>query len=138
MSYKSMLTPLIIIVALALVGCSGDGSSPSPTAVDTAPPAVPSDLSGDTWERQVVVNWAPNTTDADLAGYNVYRENGDRLATLTEQPQVQNWYVDASPATGTNTYRVTAVDYSGNESAYEDVTVEVGNSPYGEYHPDQP
>jgi hypothetical protein len=128
-----------MIVALALVGCGSDGSSPSPTAVDTAPPAVPSDLSGDTWQRQVVVNWAPNTTDADLAGYLVYRENGTRLASLTEEPQVQNWYVDAAPVTGENTYRVTAVDYSGNESAWSDVTVDVSGSPYGdEYHPDAP
>ncbi len=127
----------LALIVLALTGCSSDSNNPSPTAVDTAPPAVPADVNGQPYDGAVALSWAANTVDADLAGYNVYRVNGDRVAALTAAPQVQTSYTDVNPVPGTNTYRVTSVDMTGNESAYQTVEVEVEAS-YGPYHPDQP
>ncbi len=138
----SRKTLTLIVTALfalaALVGCSSDSTSPTGTTIDTAPPAVPSDLSGQSWDGAVVLNWAPNTSDADFAGFRVYRVNGDRRATLVSTPMPQNWYVDQHPLVGVeNVYEVTAVDLSGNESAYTTVTVAVDPT-FGPYQPANP
>ncbi len=135
---RNLMAVMVLLGLVALVGCSSDSSSPTGTAIDTAPPAVPNDLSGQAWEDQVVLNWAPNTTDADFAGFRVYRVNGDRRATLVSDPMPQNWYVDTHPIVGAaNVYEVTAVDLSGNESAYTTVTVTVDEY-FGTYLPDTP
>jgi fibronectin type 3 domain-containing protein len=55
---------------------------------------------------------------ADLAGYLVYRRGptGD-LSQLTPQPIQATEYVDTAVAPGQSyTYRVTAIDQTGNES----------------------
>jgi hypothetical protein len=128
----------IALIALAMTGCGSDSDNPSPTAVvDTAPPAVPTDLSGMSDTSTVWLSWDANTTDADLSGYKVYRETGDRVAALTAVAQVENHYTDTNPAKGFNTYRVTAVDINGNESAYQTVRVEVRED-LDPYHPEMP
>mgnify|MGYP002725751504 CR=1 FL=1 len=127
----------LALLALALTGCGSD-STPSPTAVvDTAPPAVPADVNGVTYSNTVQLEWAANTTDADLAGYKVYRVSGERVAALTAVAQVENYYTDTNPSQGSNDYRVTSVDVNGNESAYEAVQVTVDDD-FGPYHPDTP
>lgn len=130
----------IIICALALfalAGCSSDSSSSAPTAIDTTPPAVPTQLIGDSIDSQVIVYWAPNTTDTDFAGYNVYRSTSQRTVCLTETPLYQNMYVDNQPRGTTNTYEVTAIDLSGNESAHASIDVQLDEGGHT-YHPDQP
>ncbi len=128
----------LALIALALTGCGSDSDNPSPTAVvDTAPPAVPADVSGQAFSNSVWLNWDANTTDADLAGYKVYRVSGERVAALTAVAQVENYYTDTNPSTGSNTYRVTSVDANGNESAYQAVEVAVEDD-FGPYHPDTP
>ena len=108
----------IALIALALTGCGSDSSNPSPTAVvDTAPPAVPTEVSGMSDTNTVWLSWNANTTDADLSGYKVYRELDERVAALTAVEQVENSFTDTNPAQGFNTYRITAVDVNGNESA---------------------
>jgi len=128
----------IALIALALTGCGSDSSNPSPTAVvDTAPPAVPTDVSGISDISTVWLSWDANTTDADLSGYKVYRELSGRVAVLTAVEQVENSFTDTSPAQGYNTYRITAVDVNGNESAYQTVRVEVRED-LDPYHPRMP
>ncbi|MBA4377737.1 MAG: hypothetical protein C0395_03645 [Gemmatimonas sp.] len=124
---KLMLTGLWCLAVLA--GCGGGDVTSPPNAVDTAPPAVPVDIQGEIIEAQVIVHWAPNTTDADLVGYMVYRANGTRVATMCPAPIDQTWYVDENPMVGENVYRVSAVDANDNQSAMATVTVTVDDSP---------
>lgn len=124
---KLMLTGLWCLAMLA--GCSSDNVARPPSVVDTAPPAVPVDVLGEVMGYQVVVHWASNTTDADLAGYMVYRANGTRVAAMCQAPIVDNWYLDESPMVGKNEYRVSAVDISDNESAVATVTVVMDAAP---------
>jgi len=101
----------------------GDNSAPITVRVnDVYPPAVPSGLqavfSGVGQQPFVDLTWAPNT-DADLAGYNVYRREGNQEWTrLNTAPLATPSYRDGNVAAGRSyTYAVTAVDVHGNESA---------------------
>jgi len=126
----------IAVLAMALAGCSSDNDTTAPRVVpDTAPPAVPAAIEGYVHDSTVLVQWSPNVTDADLAGYKVYRMAGDRAVALTAEPVAANSYTDAHAPEGQQEYRVTAVDVSGNESAYQSVTVTVVGGP-DPYHPD--
>ena len=104
----------------------GDDSPPLKVFTnDTFPPAVPTGLqaafSGPGQLPFIDLVWAPDT-DADLAGYNVYRrEEGS-------QPTKVNSYLVKSPALRdtniapgkTYFYTVSAVDLRGNESAHSE------------------
>ena len=128
----------VALLALALSGCSSDNNTTAPNVeVDRAPPAMPNYVEGHAHDSSVMVQWDANTTDADLDGYKVYRVSGDRAVPLTADPVQTNSYLDANAPAGSNTYRVTSVDVSGNESAYQSVTVHV-NGDVNPYHPDQP
>ena len=91
-------------------------------AHDVFPPAVPSGLqaafSGVGQPPFIDLIWAPDT-DADLAGYNVYRrqESGEAVkinSVLVKTPAFR----DLNVASGhTYSYSVTASDVRGNESA---------------------
>jgi hypothetical protein len=88
--------------------------------IDTAPPSAPNGLSAALQTPNVRVQWSANS-EPDLQGYSVYRAiasggpyvrmNGSLLATTQ--------YVDNSVPNGATSlwYRVTATDFSGNESA---------------------
>ena len=81
--------------------------------VDTTPPAVPAGLAAKVQNRQdVALTWTANT-EADLAGYYVYRDGG----RITATPVATNAYTDAGVADGDHLYAVSAVDRAGNESA---------------------
>jgi hypothetical protein len=117
------------IAVLTLVG--GENSSvvegeDSPehkvVANDTYPPAVPSGLqavfSGPGQPPFVDLLWAPDT-DADLAGYNVYRrEQASQSEKINAQLVKTPAYRDDRVTWGkTYWYSVSAVDSRGNESA---------------------
>ena len=103
-----------------------EGADTSPIKVfahDTFPPAVPSGLqavfSGVGQQPFIDLIWAPDT-DADLAGYNVYRreEGGERRKANPELVKTPA-FRDLNVASGhTYVYSVTAVDARGNESAH--------------------
>lgn len=115
----------LLIVALAAVfgaGCSDDNSV-SPTAIDTAPPAVPSNLTGDLNSDAAVIAWAPNTVDSDLEGYIVTRDNNGSSDELISTPTLMTSFTDPAPKPGVNTYHVSAVDRAGNRSAVASVTL---------------
>ncbi len=87
---------------------------------DETPPAVPAGLTATaTGSTTVALDWTSNS-DADLAGYNVYRsatQNGT-YAKLNGPLVTTSNYVDAAaPSDATSFYKVTAVDGSDNESA---------------------
>jgi hypothetical protein len=75
-------------------------------------PAVPSGLAATPGTSQVGLSWTANT-EADLAGYKVYRDG----SALTALPITATTYTDLALAAGSYAYQVSAVDTSGNESA---------------------
>ena len=94
---------------------------------DTEAPAAPSGLSGMRDAGRVVLSWTKNA-EGDVVGYNVYRKLDEgafgAIATLVSDVE----YSDAGGTTDQSyTYRITAVDGSGNESGYsEEVLVSAG------------
>jgi hypothetical protein len=91
-------------------------------ANDVFPPAVPSGLqavfSGPGQKPFIDLVWAP-VSDADLAGYNIYRhQQGTQVVKLNAELVKTPAYRDASVAPGNRYfYSVSAVDVRGNESA---------------------
>jgi hypothetical protein len=108
-------------------------SPPSPSVVvlikDTFPPAPPTGLAAvlggnSAVDASIDLSWQPDT-DSDLAGYIVYRQQVDPAGALigpsmrlTPTPVVGPAYRDQTAVMGQRyTYRVTAIDTVGNESA---------------------
>jgi hypothetical protein len=96
---------------------------------DIFPPQPPSGLEAvpggaTASDRSIDLSWTPGS-DADLAGYNVYRQDIDSKGAaagtatrLNVTPVVGPAYRDQSAVAGRRyAYRVTAVDTAGNESA---------------------
>ncbi len=84
---------------------------------DRFPPPVPAELVALPEPGRVRLVW--RSVDAeDLAGYVVYRRTGDgSFERVTAQPLTVPEYADTAVKTGqTYTYRVTAIDKTGNES----------------------
>lgn len=98
-------------------------------AHDIFPPAVPSGLqagfSGVGQQPFIDLIWAPDT-DADLAGYNVYRhEPGTAEQKINSEIVKTPAFRDANVSPGhTYFYSVSAVDVRGNESAHSAETSE--------------
>lgn len=87
--------------------------------LDSRAPATPAGLSATTEGPGARLSWAANT-EADLAGYLVYRAVGTSgtYEALTDTPVTQTGFLDPTldPDT-TYRYRVAAVDTSGNASS---------------------
>jgi len=90
---------------------------------DTFPPAAPSGLqavfSGAGQQPFVDLSWAPDT-DADLAGYNIYRREGDGELSKINSELVKTPAFRDSKVVSRHTYlyAVSAVDAHGNESPH--------------------
>lgn len=85
---------------------------------DRFAPPTPTDLVALAETGRIRLVW--KGTDAeDLAGYVVYRRSGDGdFQRITSQPLTAAEYVDTDVKAGTTySYRVTALDQAGNESA---------------------
>ena len=102
-----------------------EGADTPPVKVfahDIFPPAVPSDLqavfSGVGQQPFIDLIWAPDT-EADLAGYNVYRrEEGSEPVKINSAPIKSPSFRDTNDLSGhTYFYSVSAIDVRGNESA---------------------
>jgi fibronectin type 3 domain-containing protein len=96
---------------------------------DIFPPSAPSGLEAvpggvSAADRSIDLSWTPNS-DADLAGYFVYRQDIDphgavtgTVTRLNTTPVVGPAYRDQTALAGRRyAYHVTAVDTAGNESA---------------------
>jgi len=101
----------------------GDDSTPQKVFTnDVYPPAMPTGLqavfSGPGQPPFIDLVWAPNT-DADLAGYNVYRhEPGGPPAKINTELVKTPAFRDANVSAGkAYLYAISAVDARGNESA---------------------
>ena len=104
---------------------SADSAPAVLTAKDIFPPATPLGLEAvvvpatNAEPASVELTWAINT-EADLAGYNVYRSEGVDMPglKLNSEPLSAPTFHDMSVLPGTSYfYRVGAADRSGNESA---------------------
>jgi len=99
-----------------------DSAEVKVAAHDVFPPAVPSGLeavaSGVGQPPFVDLIWAPNT-DADLAGYNIYRrEQGGQPVKINSELAKTPAFRDTIAVAGKKYfYSITAVDLRGNESA---------------------
>ena len=94
---------------------------------DVYPPPVPTDLSGAAFadasgKAAVDLIWQP-VEDAELSGYNVYRDG----KKLNGEPVRLPAFHDVVPGAGRYRYSVTAVDAKGNESAAVMTVVEAGS-----------
>jgi hypothetical protein len=129
-SFEWEKTYLYRIAAVSIVTRPGsevqvegeDSSSLRVVAHDVFPPAAPTGLqavaSGEGQKRFVDLIWAP-VTNADLAGYNVYRRDATGAAAKVNSELVKSSaYRDSAVAAGTTyVYSVSALDLRGNESA---------------------
>jgi fibronectin type 3 domain-containing protein len=94
-------------------------------AHDVFPPATPTGLqavfSGPGQKPFIDLVWAPDT-DADLAGYNVYRsEPGSEPKKLNTDPLKSPSFRDDAVLPGhAYTYSVSAIDLRGNESPHSE------------------
>ncbi len=115
-------TIILFTCLLILTGCGSDTSSPvSPATtliVDTAPPAIPTSLNVMSYRWWVKIGWDDNTVDSDFAGFNVYRQAFDGSYLVTETPLQESRYIDYYPLSVDCVYAVTAIDETGNESAW--------------------
>ncbi len=116
------------------VQIEGDDTPPVRViAHDVFPPSVPAGLqaaySGEGQKPFIDLIWAP-VTNADLAGYNVYRSETNGAAAkpaekLNSELVKSPSYRDSAVASGkTYTYSVSAVDVRGNESQRSEETSE--------------
>jgi len=116
------------------VQVEGDDTPPVRViAHDVFPPSVPAGLqaaySGEGQKPFIDLIWAP-VTNADLAGYNVYRSEangaaGEKAVKLNSELVKSPSYRDFAVASGkTYTYSVSAADVRGNESQRSEPTSE--------------
>ena len=113
---------MLIALVMGLAACSGGGSNTEPPdSPDTTPPGAPSGLSATSGDGEVALEWNA-VSDADLAGYNVYRATSSigsvsGLSPINNAPLSATSLTDADVSNGTTYfYRVTAADESDNES----------------------
>jgi len=83
---------------------------------DVTPPAVPTDLSRTIGSELTILSWTANT-EADLAGYSIYRRTGDGEFAPIATRVAETTYTDPGLTNGTTyEYQITAVDREDNES----------------------
>lgn len=122
----------ITIVSVLSSGAQIEGDDSSKVTIfanDVFPPATPSGLqavtSGVGQQPFVDLTWAPNT-EADLAGYNVYRRVNDQpWLKINKDPVKTEAFRDSDVQRGAGySYEVSAVDLRGNESEKSEATNE--------------
>lgn len=92
-------------------------------APDTTPPSAPTGVKAVDGGLKAVVTWNANT-ESDLASYNLYMDGKKTLSGLTKTTAE----VTGLTRGQTYSFRVTAVDTSGNESAKSsEATVTIAN-----------
>ena len=116
---KKLLPVVAVTMLFVIASC---GSDETLTPVDTVPPVAPVGMALNDDVNYVKITWAANA-EPDLAGYNVYssgQESGP-YAKANDELLFCPWYYDSPVTMQVTYYKVTAVDESGNESAYSDI-----------------
>ena len=85
---------------------------PPPPTADTTAPAMPAGLTASVNGNLITLRWNASTDNVGVSGYRLYR-NGALITTVGATT-----YADGGLATSTTySYRVSAIDAAGNESA---------------------
>jgi hypothetical protein len=108
-------------IVRAVDGTSNESEASDPLSIttkDSTPPAQPVNLSAQTGDRTVNLSWDPNT-EPDINGYKIY--NG--AAYLITVPKNQYMFgLNELTNGGSYTFKVVAVDITGNESVPATIT----------------
>jgi len=110
MSFQNATKLCLVLAGISLTAC-GNQTALVP---DTAAPLAPQGFHGYVkTEGLVVLKWARNS-EPDLAGYNVYQLRP--LTKVNTAPVAANAFSMPVPSEDA-IFKLTAVDFSGNESA---------------------
>lgn len=118
---------MLLVTLIVLTGCGSDNDkSPlNPPPPDEAPPLAPSGVGVlEQTSTKMIIGWTQNG-EPDLAGYRVYLldatgPTGSQRCLTGVTPYRQNRFVFGAQQGSTYAFRVTAVDQSGNESAWSE------------------
>ncbi len=99
-------------------------NSPFVETPNIYPPSVPQGLKAEAGENSITLTWQTNIED-DLAGYRIYRDEGDGFAAIADVSGDITEYDDTGLIGGnTYYYKITAYDTTDNDSGYsEEVSV---------------
>jgi len=97
---------------------------------DIIPPGVPQGLIATPYNNYINLKWIKNN-ESDLAGYRIYRSESGNFEIIGSAARGATYYNDNTGAPPkTFSYKITAFDSSGNESAYsEDVSATTISAP---------
>jgi flagellar hook assembly protein FlgD/fibronectin type 3 domain-containing protein len=113
--------------ALNLCGVEGPAAEVTAAVGDVIPPAPVLNLTASVNGSDVTLQWTGGS-DADLAGYNLYRNDGDGAwKKINTSPIPGTNFLDALVPNGSHAYRVTAQDATGNEGDPSNEAVAVVN-----------
>jgi hypothetical protein len=114
------LLPVVAVAMLFVIASCGTDDTVAP--MDTVPPVAPVGMALDDEAHQVKISWAANA-EPDLAGYNLYSsgEETGPWGKVNEDLLLCPWCYDSPVTMEITYYKVTAVDESGNESAYSEI-----------------
>jgi hypothetical protein len=116
---RSICLLVAVATLMLLVGaCGKDGGQGRP-AVDTVPPNPPTGIDIECQGNAVLITWDENP-EVDLAGYRLYKsslEDGP-FGQLNSRLIMCPWCEDQVISMAMTYYKLTAVDESGNESAF--------------------
>jgi hypothetical protein len=109
------------VAAVDAEGNAGFSNEVFAETLDKIPPAAPIEVEIVPDTARLIVQWKPNP-EADILGYKIYRSvKGDEtaLSLLTADYFSEARFIDSLPVNAINafSYKVIAVDSSGNESA---------------------
>jgi hypothetical protein len=117
---KKCVFLLVSLAALSMfIGACGDDSGQGTPVIDTVAPNPPVGFQVEDDGNAVKITWESNA-EVDLAGYNLYKSSSDNgpFGPVNSQPLLCPWYYDEMLPAAMTFYKVTAIDESGNESAY--------------------
>lgn len=114
------LLPVVAVAMLFVIASCGTDSTVTP--VDTVPPVAPVGVILEDEAHQVKISWTSNA-EPDLAGYNLYSSGQEEgpYSKVNDELLLCPWCYDSPVTMEITYYKVTAVDQSGNESAYSDI-----------------
>lgn len=89
-------------------------------AQDSTPPLTPTGIKSISYEQHIDLIWQPNS-EVDLAGYKIYRFNGNSIEFVRTVKKYRSFYWDwLGTLNVERKYKISAYDLSGNESPLSD------------------
>ncbi len=109
---QSIYKLLLLVTTISLISCEEDIFNYK----DTTPPEVPTNITTETGDNLVIINWS-SVRNSDLEGYAIYYSDSYDGEYNLLGTTCKTRIVDYGAANGiTNYYAVAAYDFDGNES----------------------